>query len=151
MTSGNAYLALYPTQFLLAVEHVVEMLAVLIHVIASVRAISLFRARVPAPAPAAFARFCVCRRSFLVFHSFRFARASFGKSSSASMQSSGKHTLKNAHRGPHAPGLADASCSHRVSSLVFPFHPWDWIHLPRAKRSHLVGGLGLGKGVARGR
>ena len=60
VTSGNAYLALYPTQFLLAVEHVVEMLAVLIHVITSVRAISLFRARVPAPASAAFARFCVC-------------------------------------------------------------------------------------------
>ena len=68
MTSGNAYLALYPTQFLLAVEHVVEMLAVLIHVITSVRAISLFRARVPAPASAAFARFCVCdaRSSFSI-------------------------------------------------------------------------------------
>ena len=38
-----------------------------------------------------------------------------------------KHTLKITHQGPHVPALADTSCRHRVSSMVFPFHLWDWI------------------------
>jgi hypothetical protein len=77
---------------------------------------------------------------------------------------------KDRVRTRNVPALAGTSCSHCVSASRFlPFHPqrgthdcrssshiflsrrWDWIPLARAKRSHFVGGLGLGRGLVRGR
>ena len=137
VTGGNAYLALYPAQFLLAVEHAVDLLTVLIHIIPLPRACTRTHARSLRE---------VLRVPTLVLrYPFFPLRTNLIRQIIVCVYADiRRHPLKNAHQGPHAPALAGTSCRHRVSSLAFPFHPWDWIHLARTKRSHLDGGFGFG-------
>ena len=124
----NAYLALIyfftPRSFISpsSTRSNLPMLAVLVRVIDSVRSISPFRAPVPTPALASFARFCVCCRSFFAMRSSASHDPPSPNHSPRLLCRISKHALKNAHRRTHVPGLTGTSCSRCVSSLLFlPF------------------------------